>query len=370
MVEYGTDNFESANHIWSRIFEALSIGSKDDIWAQFLGKEFEIWKEPHHEWRPTQFEASLRDFQFKSVNKELPAFRFVRDLEKVIDLKDFLTRRQWVSLLESTLRIGSASHVLWLCRANMVLWDFFVGCIEGKDMPSIEDLSCTLFSVESGYWRYGEKVMPAIKQWARNYITGRVGVNFILTLCDHLAAKGEFDLKKIELNSLKNIHELGLAIKGSNGKFVSENVRDTLGVILDKEPRLLACSKGTTSNIVEFLRYSLGQRQTADPEARNYDQGYWVKKAGSHSAAPWVIAAGPVSLMAIAHCCAKGSSSPRTIEDFCRHLGDYGVAIRTGEIVESGLGRSLRNLGLVTDSPDAEGGMVVTDPFAIISKRQ
>jgi hypothetical protein len=111
------------------------------------------------------------------------------------------------------------------------------------------------------------------------------------------------------------------------------------------------------------LRYSLGQRQTVDPEARNYDQGYWIKKKGNYSSAPWILAAGPVSLMTMAYCCAQESSAPRTIDDFCRHIGQYGITLEPGELSTNGLSQSLRNLGIVIDSPDAEGGMVVLNPF-------
>ena len=42
----------------------------------------------------------------------------------------------------------------------------------------------------------------------------------------------------------------------------------------------------------------------------------------------------------------------------------YGFEISVSEIMQSDTGKLLRNLGLVLDSPDAEGGMILNPPFS------
>jgi hypothetical protein len=95
----------------------------------------------------------------------------------------------------------------------------------------------------------------------------------------------------------------------------------------------------------------------------SYDQGYFLRRRGSYPRAPWVFALGPVSVLTLTHCCTSSGRGLRTVEDFCRHLGRYGIEIRGQDVANNDLGQSLRNLGLVVDSPDAEGGMVLVNPL-------
>jgi len=125
----------------------------------------------------------------------------------------------------------------------------------------------------------------------------------------------------------------------------------------------LACKKGIGKNIEEFARHVLGHRQAADEHLVVYDQGYFAIKNGDYQSAPWVLSPGSVAIMMLCHCCAAGSKAPRTVEHLCEHLNWYGIGVKPNDLVVSELGQTLRNLGLVLDSPDAEGGMVILDPF-------
>jgi len=131
----------------------------------------------------------------------------------------------------------------------------------------------------------------------------------------------------------------------------------------DEEARTLACKKGVGSNIVEFERHVLGQRQTASELLRGYDQGYVLRKRGEHSSAPWIVSLGPVAVLALVHCCLHKVAGPRSVTRFCEHLARYGIEANPSDISKSDLGRMLRMLGLVLDSPDAEGGMLLVPPF-------
>ncbi len=68
-------------------------------------------------------------------------------------------------------------------------------------------------------------------------------------------------------------------------------------------------------------------------------------------------------ILAIVYACSCEGRGIRTVEDLCEHLGQYGIRISPDEVAGSKLGKSLRTLGLVLDSPDAEGGMVLLNPF-------
>jgi hypothetical protein len=49
---------------------------------------------------------------------------------------------------------------------------------------------------------------------------------------------------------------------------------------------------------------------------------------------------------------------------FSEHLTSYGLDLGMDEISNGDLGKKLRMLGLVLDSPDAESGMLLVPPFA------
>jgi hypothetical protein len=138
-----------------------------------------------------------------------------------------------------------------------------------------------------------------------------------------------------------------------------------LAQLRDTQARTIACKKGIGSNIAEFCRYTLGQRQTADLNLRGYDQGYQLKKRAEYASAPWVVSLGPVAVLALVHCCLAEAAGPRSIQRLSEHLAWYGLNVDVDDIAKSDLGRTLRMLGLVLDSPDAESGMLLIPPFEV-----
>ena len=370
IVRFGKPSEPDALEIWCDLFHALSVGDDDDIWARFLQEEFTSWRGDAVgvAWSVPQ-ELKLRNFgdtakAWHLSGTQTPAGQFVEDLPKILQLKNHLTRRQWTTMLETLLRLGTASHVLWVCKANHICFQLMWKAVSSGETPTVEDLRRDL-GMESGFWRYGQPAGRAIEKYAADFIKARAGINLLLHQAqDTLEVDG--------LNgSLRNLETfasfLDCLAKGREGfghkKFLTRHQE-----VLGKDPRLTAGKKGIPNNVKEFLRHVLGKRQTAEPGLESYDQGYFLAKRGSHKAAPWHVSLGPVAVLAVVHACTAGTSGPRTVEDFCRHLAAYGIMIEVQDVPTSPLGKTLRNLGLVLDSPDAEGGMVVVNPFTLVAK--
>ena len=91
----------------------------------------------------------------------------------------------------------------------------------------------------------------------------------------------------------------------------------------------------------------------------------FLRKRGEARNSPWVLALGPAAVLAMAHCCLHEVKGPRSVQRLARHLSAYGVEFDLHGLNDSDLGRQLRMLGLVLDSPDAESGMLLVPPFAI-----
>ncbi len=174
----------------------------------------------------------------------------------------------------------------------------------------------------------------------------------------------DLGIKVARLDSISGIRNLLEGIKANSESLRTAGVLDTYHKLQDREVRTVACKKGVGSNLMEFAQYTLGQRQTMDETLRGYDQGYFLRKRSESRNSPWVLALGPAAVLAMAHCCLHEVNGPRSVQRLAKHLSSYGIEFDMHGLNESDLGRQLRMLGLVLDSPDAESGMLLVPPFA------
>jgi len=365
VIDSGSPDYAQASGTWEQVFQRLGIEEDEDVWARFLQGQFEKWRpdELANEWcTVNELKPSAAVDQWRLSRCEIPADQFVRDLEHVLDLKNSLTRRQWVSLVESVLRIGTASHVLWLCHSNSLCLNLLDSALQGKELPSEEEFSQALTG-NAAFWRYGQKATQEIKDAARGFVVARAGLNLLLWFCQQLQEKGSLSIPEDALANIRSIYGFATALKESREKFPLVEFREGLQLALEADPRIVACKRGISSNVAEFLGHVLRQRQTSEPGMGSYDQGYYLRKGGRHASAPWIVSLGPVAVMMLVHCCVQGGRGPRTVEDLCQHLACYGIEARPRDVAEGDLGHTLRNLGLILDSPDAEGGMVLFSPL-------
>ena len=360
MIQLGAPNQEMGAALWGRLHEALSVNEDDDIWARWLQEEFLDRRPNDAEWEQTDFEQSGVLPDEEKAQLRYPAIQFVKDLDAIIQAKSSMTRRQWISVLEAVVRLGSVSHVLWLCRVNDRLWKA-VGSILGHGQGIIpsskEQLRNEIVMGEPRSLSYGKAAVPTIKDYASRYLLARLGLNLVLW-----ALKDEGK----EITSLQSVNDLWKflqAVKENAAALGSRNTLDTFLSIYDKEARTIGCKKGVGANLVEFSRHTLGQRQTTNDALRGYDQGYFLHKRGESRNAPWVLSLGPVAVLAVVHCCLNEVKGPRSVQRLAGHLAWYGIEIDAAGINQNDLGKNLRMLGLVLDSPDAESGMLLIPPF-------
>ena len=364
ILAYGLDDPDQAASLWNHIFEKLSVDSTDDVWARYIAREIECWRPSgvDYNWELNPYN-DLVNLETDVRQVTYPAKQFVKDLRCILDLKEALDRRQWISLVESILRIGITSHVIWICSVQDKIWKAMDDALQGKTF-SKGDLVKYLSIPSRGYWVHGAKAEAYIKENARNYYLARLGINLMMHA---LEDAGETGLTG-SFRSLHSTCELLNRISAMASKIDRPKIREKFSLLVDREPRHLSCAKGIPANIFEFLSYTLRQRRTADEELRSYDQGYYMRKSGLYSAAPWIVSLGPASVISLAHCCTSTSRMPKTVVDFCDHLSGYGIFVQANDVPSNELGQTLRNLGLIVDSPDAEGGMVIVPPFQMIEQ--
>jgi hypothetical protein len=364
IIQMGCSNEGDASSLWSALFNALSVEPDDDAWARWLQEEFTRRKLPTTTttWQQVPWKQETTDIS--SADKfalKFPAQQFVIDIRSVIEAKSSMTRRQWISLFEAVVRIGAVSHVLWLCGVSSRLWEFALRILNGTaTVPgTVDEVRALVFSPNKHHLNYGTVVLPAIKNIASSYLSARLGLNILLWQLD------EFEVSVDTLNSSEQIlrfYQL-IAERASDlrkadvlGKY--QELRDNVD-----HARTLACKKGIGSNLFEFARHSLGRRQTAETTLRSYDQSYVLNKRGAANNSPWIVSLGPVALLALVHCCLREYQGPRSVRHLSEHLALYGIALSVDNIGNSELGKQLRMLGLILDSPDAESGILLVPPF-------
>jgi len=357
MVQLGSDSSDKAQDLWVRMFKSLSIGDEDDIWARWLQEEFERRKRSGPSWHMHAMEEGTNIPDDEKIELFFPARQFVRDIDAILEAKSSMTRRQWISLFEAIVRLGAVSHVLWLCDFSDKLWRQVREVLQGGDPITEEQVRDEVVSCARPYVAYGNPAVPIIKDYVSRYLVARLGLNLVLWKLEEIGRPVR------AIASCRDLHGLLIEIGNRRTDLQAGNLLQQFDSIQDTQARTVACKKGIGSNLVEFGRHALGQRQTTNESLRGYDQGYILRKRGEHASAPWVVSIGPVAVLALVHCCLREAAGPRSVQRLSKHLSWYGIDVDRDDIAKGDLGRKLRMLGLVLDSPDAESGMLLVPPF-------
>ncbi|WP_242096902.1 hypothetical protein [Sphingomonas sp. CROZ-RG-20F-R02-07] len=356
MVWLGSSDATAAAETWRSLFEALSVADNDDIFARFLQAEIEAWS-PEPAWGAVEpDEQSTLDPEDRE-GLDYPARRFVRDLGSIIDAKNTMTRRQWTSLLEAIVRLAAVAHVTWLCDVHAKSWECIRAALDGSGPSDAAAARATMYPRAFQFLSYGDRALPGIKDRASAFLQARLGLNAALWALEAAGVEGA------SLSSAAGVADVCIRLREHASKVESTGVRNVLADVSERETRTLLCKKGIGSNIMEFARHVLGQRQAANPVLRGYDQGFSLRKRGTSNSSPWVVGLGPVSVLALVHCSLAGTTGPRSVRRLSQHLAGYGAIVDYRDIATNDLGHQLRMLGLVLDSPDAESGMLLVPPF-------
>lgn len=359
MVWLGSRDAAAAETTWKALFDALTVGEDDDVFARFLQAEAEAWMpEPKWEQLATREEPIMASEDARAI--VFPARQFVHDLNAIVAAKAMMTRRQWTSLLEAIVRLGVVAHVVWLCEVHSRAWQAISASLGGDGPKNAVVARTMMFPEKLACLPYGNKALPSIRDSVSRFLTARLGINAILWALESIGvapAEG--------LSTAIGLEALCSQVRENKARLEAAGVRDVITSLEDRETRALTCRKGIGSNINEFVRHVLGQRQTANPTLRGYDQGYVLRKAGASANSPWIVSLGPVSVLALVHCSLSGVGGPRSVHRLAQHLAQYGVSMAHRDIPQNDLGNQLRMLGLVLDSPDAESGMLLVPPFRL-----
>ena len=236
MVRMGSNSNEESEGIWKRIFNDLSIDSIDDPWSDLLRREFQHREVNGEEWK--YHELSAVPYLESWQSPECPANQFVQDIGKVLDLKRKLTRRQWVSIIESLLRIACVSHVMWLCKVNERAFDILRNALLGHPPGNVSEVHNSLFNRMPTTWHQGQHMLPAVRQLTREFLAARVGINYLLFLTEDKGIYTESENE--EVGTLAWFQYFASLIYENRCRINSINPLRKHQSLVEDDPRLLA----------------------------------------------------------------------------------------------------------------------------------
>lgn len=344
--------------------EALSVqGNDDDCFAEFLDSQLAQIagrQEVGASWSEPQLEQQRVAYRIERSGRPTPAETFARDLLALLDLKPRLTRREFCALVESLLRLGVASHVLWICRLNVFAWERIKAICDGARPPSpaqVRDEVARLHAGAGSFLAIGQSAEPSIRRQIEAYVGSQLGIRCIFSMLGEAAVALTSGTPVTD--QLSRMFEL----VGAN-RLICSAWREPYAKILETQHRAMAGRSGPPRNLYFFLSYSLRRRQTKEEHLEHYDQSYLLAKAASSRNSPWIVRPGPVLIMLAAHLtCRQYVGAQPSLQDLADHFGDYGVRVTVGSLEDGPLAADMQDLGILVDSPDAGGGRVVRDPF-------
>lgn len=355
-----------------RLRNALDVTSEDDVFARFL--QDCLLKEGARAPRPWGPDVASDPFDaFLSRERHAwarltPPERMVRDIDHLVRLKSLVTRRQWTSLVEAVLRVGTGTYVLWMFRANVAAWRLVQEALDGR-IATRDDVQQRLFEAHYGdgaLLTVGEDSTPALRDILEQYALARFGLNALLfRLADAGAAFSPPSGAASNIDSVDTFRALLAHAHENRARLAPETparwLADQARQILDENaPQVALKRSGTLRNCQLFVNGVLRQLKPSEPSRAEYDQAFCIASRKRR----WRVQLGPVTLLALAYaCCSDRQGRPVTLDDFAEHLAMYGIRPPREGLVKSDVVARLEQLGVIIDSPDATGGRVLVNPF-------
>ena len=386
LISYSSlDNADNEN-LWNCLFSALSVqdDNKDDFFARIIEHLLQEYAKQLKEsgrvdaanlpvWTKNQNDIASQGKQFlhfsdrEAFSGQSPLDEIRNGLRLVLDLKPMFSRWQWLTILDAHLRMSMMAFMMWLLDlhhvASLAIQRYVLG---EKQIPAIpsRDFIQQLCSeshedCKEDFFFYGEGFSKAQVRIVTRYARDMIRIAFFLD-----AAK---ELNPVKFNSLdwSTVEGFVSSLKSFVPEFHAPEIRKDFEkgyvAIADAEKNVLNYRKGRLKHFLEFFAV-LRQKTVIDGQRDfiRYDQSFFVRKKGRYSRAPFIVDLGSVSCFTVAYCCANGRRVfPK--KDLKAYLEKFFIKIRSAHN-DQFVGH-LKGLGLTMDSPDADDGLMILNPF-------
>ena len=352
------------------IQRSLLVSEEDDLFARFISQKtnealqeyLSISLEQYFDADAYKMPENKKCFMPQNIRdriKTAPFKRFADDIKAVLSVKAQLSRCQFMAMLESLIRLGTSSHVIWMCNINQrierKIFDLFR---QDRSTYTEEDLFEALNMPSKGIFSYGMKFLAKMKDFFKNYEYSTKRLSFLLfklkeetTLPSFIYDWSSTQSFVTSINEINTYMKMNPAFLDSYDSDFSRHYNESI-----KKYTLKVDCQAT--HLLRFVQTTLLQNNQPDNERYSrYDQSYLLRHRTHSNRSSIILNAGAVTLMTLVHCCSYRSGTI-LLSNLIDALLMYGISIPQGE-TEIMFKNQLRELGLTIDSPDAESGMVL-----------
>ena len=382
-MAYCAKSEEDSKIIWDQMFDRLSVAhdNEEDYFAQIIQKvladaadalrtkmddandRLPRWiKQINDALNANQAEMYYKDRQYFAKISPLDNIR--SGLLSVLELKPRFSRWQWLTMLDSLLRISTIAFIIWLLDLHRIvdqMIQHFVFEDGVVDLEHPEDFFVREYNHHKNMtvFCYGEGSSKAEKQIVTDYGRNNIRLAFLLAY-----------IRQIDITTYKTLDwtSIGGFVK-SLGElknfFKNQSVKDqyfsalTQVLILRSNDMNLKATR--PRHLIESFRVL---RQKIVVEAQSdfirYDQSFLIHQKAAYTRAPYIVDLGSVACFVFAYCCA-GTRRVFSLKDFKHYLSSFYIGVRPSH--EENFTEQLKGFGLTMDSPDADDGLMIRNPF-------
>lgn len=349
--------------------DALNINdmSESDLWSLCIKNEFisisnKLSVDPNIEPDKSYFIDLYNKNKKKKklYSRSLYSNIVIKDLVNIIHLNNKLTRQKWVGVLEGYLRLMLFNHIIFTLNLSKSYFELIKSKIENNDYTvsseDVLDLINNKYIINDLFLKIGSQR----KLYIINNIDNHSYYNsFIYYIFNEIGESAFVDFNEnsfIEITEklIKHFKDIS-NLKSIQAKFYNEH-----------EDQLLKFNENFSSfkNIKESLEYLCSRKISTNSKFIS-DVNYIFEKSSSNNNSPFIfsLSAGVISTLTALIFLRKNYDHDFISGlEFIKELKSYNIDLSIKDISEGKLKETLLSLGIVIDSPDTEGGILIMKP--------
>jgi hypothetical protein len=352
MIEFGIESEQEGHELYDLIFEALSVKdtSEEDVFGMLISKELRDWFDLNNHqvnWGKQIIPVEFNRWNTKDI--ECPSKSFVQDIKKIIELKGVLTRFQWTNMLSGLLRLALPMHLIWIYKNHIMIQMNIIHLMQGENLSTLQKRHSTENSLFIG------DSVSDIRNVISNYKKSQMFIDlFIKYLHNNNLTPSDVTIDNID--DLERFYDDLHSFNLHNSTWKSDFFKAFYETLALKSKELSIFGSELKGRFW-FIKHILEQGSAEGLEhKRELDQYFWLKQKGDE----FFITPGAGQCLMLTFL-SSHSKSYCSVNDLKQHLKRYGLSIK--DLSNNAFVDTLRQMGLITDSPDSENGLTIHNPL-------
>ena len=371
-----TEEDDEFIEIIEKLFDCLRINedTSNDIWSMILQNEFKsICEKLNIGLTSNSFDKEnilkkYRDYRLKKIVYSSNFSKIlISDLNSLLDLEKELSRQQWIGLMEAFFRLSMFNHIVNTLNLSRSYRDLIFSILsKGKKRIDNENfIDFINFNVKLK--NDSEKVSNIIRT---DTDTKFINLN-IKSYC-HYNTFIEFLFLKYGLNLENKFESIDSFIDLTNELIKEIDSEEAFNEVTQEFLKInelsineISENSGTLKNIKESLEY-LGRKKTSSGDYSRYipDVNFLFCQNKNKQGNPFMFELSPGIISVLTGLIFKRLNGQNFISglEFVNEIKNYNIELSIKDISEGPINKIMLSLGIIVDSPDTEGGVLIVRP--------